>query len=80
MKCMKLASDAVQKAILTANLTDHNLPDPPYPKGQARRALCLLRRLLHSFRRRWERRPGNEKRGSQLNNMFCRENVGRMNV
>lgn len=69
-----------QKAILAVNFTDHNLPDPLYPKGQVRRAFRLLRRPLHSSRRRWERRPGNEKCGSQLNEMFCQENVRRMKV
>ena len=46
-----------QKAILATKFTDHSLPDLLYPKGQVQRAFRLLRRLLRSSRKRWERKP-----------------------
>lgn len=56
MKCMKVASDVISKGNSGSEFTDHSLPVPLYPKGQVRRAFRLLRRLLHSSQRRWERR------------------------
>ena len=70
MNSMKVTSEAISKSKSAARFTGHSLLDQPYPKGQARRAFRLLRRLLHSSRKRWEHRPGNEKGRSQQTTVF----------
>ena len=65
MKRMKVASEAISKGNSGSEFTDHSLLDLLYPKGQVRRAFRLLRRLLHSSRRRWERKP--EMKSAKVN-------------